>query len=343
MRALFIACALFSGNLLAATSCTFDSVTIPILGGLSLVAREAALPTMISNSWHEISGVKGSCAGAQAGTGSSYFTIIIRPGATVTAQEFTFQGGVYKIINTSIKGVGMIVATQLRNSGYYRPLTLGEYVPDGGVVGVTPVDSMMSYRVRFVATEILQPGIINIPATILVSHGIHIRFESKYYGWGYIWAQAATLNVTYPSCKLSVPGAVKLPKLDIGSLVNAKATAGETPFSIDLDCGAGTSSVSAKYTLTDISFPTNTSSALGLAKVPDSASGFAIEVLENGLPVGFGPDSSTIGTINQRDFGNITSAGGRIRKSFTARYIRATPPFVAGKVNAGMTITMSYQ
>ena len=141
-------------------------------------------------------------------------------------------------------------------------------------------------------------------------------------------------------CAVSV--LVRLPSgADI--VPNSPELLGGSPFSIDLDCGAVASNLNVKYTLTDISSPTNTSSTLGLANVPDSASGFAIQVLENGLPVSFGPDSSAIGTTNQRDFGKLTSAGGRLGKSFTVRYLRTTAPVVAGKVKAGMTITMSYQ
>ena len=336
MRTLLLVSAIFSGNLLAATTCTFDNVTIPT-PALSLAAREAALPTVISNSWHEVSGVFGKCIDYPL---KADFYSLANSLLTNTAKTLNFERSEYAIYNSGVKGVGIIMAAGHWSSPHVPFMSSEIKIWSSNTEFNSPfVESR--FRIRFVATELLQPGIINIPPVTVMRHGIHL--PGNYYGWGSITTQGATLDVKYPSCKLSVPGVVKLPKVDIGSLENAKATAGETPFSIDLDCGAGASSVNAKYTLTDISFPTNTSSSLGLAKVPDSASGFAIEVLENGLPVGFGPDSSTIGTINQRDFGNITSAGGRIRKSFTARYIRATPPFVAGKVNAGMTITMSYQ
>lgn len=340
MRALFIACALFSGNLLAATSCTFDDATISI-PALSLEARDVALPTVISNSWHESAGtILGVCKDIPSK--SDFFSYANNVVAR-TAQTLVFEGSSYIIHDSGVKGVGIIMAAGDVNDSYVPFMSSAEIRMWTSNTGIIAPAARGKYRIRFVATERLQPGTINIPSITVMRHGIYVYVDNYYYGFGFIRTQGTTLNVKSPACKLSVPGAIKLPTVDIGSLGNAQTTAGETPFFIDLDCGAVASNLNVKYTLTDISSPTNTSSTLGLANVPDSASGFALQVLENGLPVSFGPDSSAIGTTNQRDFGKLTSAGGRLGKSFTVRYLRTTAPVVAGKVKAGMTITMSYQ
>lgn len=149
-----------------------------------------------------------------------------------------------------------------------------------------------------------------------------------------------TVSPVRTYCAVSV--LVRLPSgADI--VPNSPELLGGSPFSIDLDCGAGASNVNVKYTLSDISSPTNTSSTLGLANVPDSASSFAIQVLGNFLSVSFGPDSSIIGTINQGNFGKLTSTDGRLGKSLVVRYLRTSTLFVTGKVKAGMTMTKSYQ
>jgi type 1 fimbria pilin len=335
MRTLFLVSAFFSSNLFAATTCTFDKGTI-LTPALTLAARNATLPAVISNSWHDVLGIIGSCKDGPSNT--KFFSLANNQAAT-TGRTLNFEGNTYAIYSSGVKGVGIIMAAGDGNDSYV-PFTSSEVIMWTSNTGVAAPTAGSKYRIRFVVTELLQPGTINIPAFAVMRHGI---FMSAYYGWGSITTQGTTLDVKYPVCKLSVPATIKLPTVDIGTLESAKTTAGETPFSIDLDCGAGASNVNVKYTLTDISSPTNTSSTLELAKVPDSASGFAIQVLENGLPVSFGPDSSTMGTINQRDFGKITSVGGHLKKSFTVRYLKTATRFVAGKVNAGMTITMSYQ
>ncbi|MHC8308275.1 fimbrial protein [Pseudomonas sp. GT1P32] len=341
MRTLLLVSAFFSGNLLAATTttCTFNDVTIPT-PALTLAARDATLPTVISNSWHEVGGGLGSCKNVPS---TSDFFSYANNVVSRTAQTLVFEGVSYTIHSSGVKGVGIIMAAADGNRPYEPFLLSAEIRMWASSTGVVAASALSKYRVRFVATELLQPGTINIPSIRVMRHGIYMKVDDEYYGFGFVTTQGTTLNVKYPVCKLSVPGVIKLPTVDIGSLGGAQTTAGETPFSIDLDCGAGASNVNVKYTLSDISSPTNTSSTLGLANVPDSASGFALQVLENGLPVSFGPDSSAIGTTNQRDFGKLTSAGGHLGKSFTVRYLRTTVPVVAGKVNAGMTITMSYQ
>ncbi|WP_330210884.1 fimbrial protein [Pseudomonas sp. AM4(2022)] len=335
MRKLLLVSAFFSSNLFAETTCTFDNGTI-LTPALTLAARDVTLPAVISNSWHEVSGVVGTCKESPSKTN---FYTLANNSAGNTGKTLNFEGETYDIYRSGVNGVGIIMAAGDTNARYL-PFASSEIRMWNSNTADAPPVAGSKFRIRFVVTERLKPGIINIPSVAVMRYGF---FINGYYGWGSISAQGTSLDVKYPVCKLSLPATIKLPKVDIGALENEKSTTGETPFSIDLDCGAGASNVNVKYTLTDISSPTNTSSTLELAKVPDSASGFAIQVMENGLPVSFGPDSSAIGTINQRDFGKITSVGGHLKKSFTVRYHKTATHFVAGKVNAGMTITMSYQ
>lgn len=337
MKKLLLVSAFFSSNLFAetTTTCTFDKGTI-LTSALTLAARDVTLPAVISNSWHEVSGIMTSC---KDGPSKTDFYMLANNVAGTTAKTLNFEGSAYTIYRSGVTGVGVIMAAS-DGQAPYVPFISSEIRMWASNTETVYPSARSKFRIRFVVTESLQPGTISIPSFAVMRHGI---FMNGYYGWGSITTKATTLNVKYPICKLSVPATIKLPLVDVGTLENAKSTAGETPFSIDLDCGAGASNVNVKYTLTDISSPTNTSSTLELAKVPDSASGFAIQVMENGLPVSFGPDSSAVGTINQRDFGKITSVGGHLKKSFTVRYHKTAAPFVAGKVKAGMTITMSYQ
>lgn len=120
-------------------------------------------------------------------------------------------------------------------------------------------------------------------------------------------------------------------------------TTPERDFSIQLNCAGGDpgTSTNAYVTLTDNSNSGNRSNLLSLT--PDSgASGVAVQILKDGTPLGFGPDSSAASTPNQWRAGNIPEGQGVFTIPLTARYIQ-TGPLKGGKANAVATFTMSYQ
>lgn len=107
-------------------------------------------------------------------------------------------------------------------------------------------------------------------------------------------------------------------------------------FSLDLSCQSGSN---VYVTFTDNQNPTNSSNRLGLAS-SSSASGVAIQVLKDGTPVLFGPDSSAPGTLNQIPLG--AAPDGKLTVPLAARYIR-TGTLVPGSVHGVATFTFSYQ
>lgn len=298
------------------------------------------LPIIISNTWHDVIGVLGICQGA-AESYPGYGVINNR--IPRTYQSINFEGGSYEIYDSGSDGIGIIMAAGESNKSY-TPFTSTEVVVgDLPPYSLTPTINS-KYRIRFVATKRLPSGITSIPSLNVMRHGFYSPSNGQaYFGWGAITTSATTINVKSPPCKLVAPGTIKLPLAESRYLDKPGMTTGEAPFTIGLDCGIGDTNINVKYTFTDISDPANTTSTLGLTKGSSTASGLAIQVLEGGTPVSYGPDSSMIGTTNQRDFGTVTASGGQLSKSFIVRYLRTASPLVPGKVNAGMTITMSYQ
>ncbi|MBZ5789579.1 fimbrial protein [Burkholderia contaminans] len=120
-------------------------------------------------------------------------------------------------------------------------------------------------------------------------------------------------------------------------------TTPERDFSIQLNCSGGDegTSTNAYVTLTDNSNSGNQSNLLSLT--PDSkASGVAVQILKDGAPLRFGPDSSAPSNPGQWKAGNIPQGQGVFTIPLTARYIQ-TGTLKGGKANAVATFTMSYQ
>ncbi|KVF19287.1 adhesin [Burkholderia cepacia] len=121
------------------------------------------------------------------------------------------------------------------------------------------------------------------------------------------------------------------------------STTPERDFSIQLNCTGGDlgTSTNAYVTLTDNSNSGNRSNRLSLT--PNSeASGVAVQILRNGSPLNFGPDSSAPSNPNQWKAGNIPQGQGVFTIPLTARYIQ-TGTLKGGTANAVATFTMSYQ
>lgn len=120
-------------------------------------------------------------------------------------------------------------------------------------------------------------------------------------------------------------------------------TTPERDFSIQLNCSGGDqgTSTNAYVTLTDNSNNGNRSNLLSLTPT-SKATGVAVQILKDGKPLSFGPDSSSAGNPNQWKAGNIPEGQGVFTIPLTARYIQ-TGTLKGGTANAVATFTMSYQ
>lgn len=146
-----------------------------------------------------------------------------------------------------------------------------------------------------------------------------------------------TIGTLPRSCSVTTGDTgVYLDKVRTSQLASPGLTAGDKAFTVGLRCSAGTN---VYVTLTDMTDPGNMGNQLTLA--PEStASGIKLRLLRsNGVPVSFGPDSSTIGNQNQWYLG---ASGSTTGIPLTAQYI-STGPVKAGVVKGRASFTLSYQ
>ncbi|MEB2487542.1 fimbrial protein [Burkholderia multivorans] len=146
-----------------------------------------------------------------------------------------------------------------------------------------------------------------------------------------------TITAIPQSCRATFPDTpVQLDSVQTSRLPTPGSTAGDKPFHVGLSCSSGTN---VYVTLTDLSNPGNTSDQLTLAP-GSTASGVRLRLLRpGGVPVSFGPDSSSAGNLNQWYLGPSGSTTGI---SLTAQYI-STGQVKAGSVKGLASFTLSYQ
>lgn len=128
---------------------------------------------------------------------------------------------------------------------------------------------------------------------------------------------------------------VTLPSVPASQLSPAGSTAGDTAFSIGLNCATGSN---VHVTLTDLTTPGNRTAQLSLSP-SSTAQGVQLRILKGGSPLSFGPDSALPGTTNQFSIGASSGLGS---VDLTAQYI-STGTVSPGSVSAVATFTMSYQ
>jgi type 1 fimbria pilin len=145
--------------------------------------------------------------------------------------------------------------------------------------------------------------------------------------------------ITASACSVTTPSiSVDLQSVNASAFQQVGDTAGSQATSINLNCPAST--IRIFVTLTDSSNPTNISNILSL-KQESTAQGVGLQILTDGKPVSFGPDSSAAGNTNQWFVG--ASSGGPVSIPLVVQYIRTASVIRPGSANGAATFTMSYQ
>lgn len=154
-----------------------------------------------------------------------------------------------------------------------------------------------------------------------------------------ILSLANSIQVVSQTCAVTTPSvAVNLgtvPARTFGA-VGSGSTA--VPFTIGVDC-TGVSTMLA-VTFTDAANPGNTSTTLPLSS-DSTATGVGIQILNNGAPIAFGPDSSIAGNTNQVQIGKVNNAPTTL--SLAGRYVKTLSTIGPGSAKGIATFTMSYQ
>lgn len=157
--------------------------------------------------------------------------------------------------------------------------------------------------------------------------------------------QNLTVSPIVPTCEVSTPAiAVGMGSVYIGAFTGVGSLSSAKDFKIRLACSGGATNTytNVHVTLTDVTNPGNTSTVLSLS--PEStATGVGIQILNNGVVRGYGPDSSAPGNLNQWKAGAVSVGTSAFEIPLSARYIQTSETVTEGTANARATFTMSYQ
>jgi type 1 fimbria pilin len=294
-------------------------------------------------------------ANAAVGTVVAAVTVPI-PGATagVTYASCSGSGNIYWAIRAGTVIANRVGTTSVAGIGYTSSLSGGGF--SGNVVMDTTLNatslpgglsapqfqSQLYLTVNLVKTGPVTPGPLTlnpsgssglpgVVAVFFAGDGGQSVFRS-------VLASNAT-SIATSACSVTTPSInVALAPVKTSAFQGVGSTAGTQPLALGLTCPSP--NVRVFVTLTDNTTPTNTSNMLSLK--PDStAQGVRLQILSNGTPVSFGPDSTNAGNTNQWLVG--TSTGGPMSVPLSVQYIESASQVTPGKVDAVATFTMSYQ
>ncbi|WP_447889087.1 fimbrial protein [Serratia fonticola] len=270
---------------------------------------------------------------------SSGITLPTLEGPIIPNLTYTEDGITYPIFSTNIPGIGIIIGIKAMSAAKYTPVTT--------ITTFRPVPSPsqgmgLAIQAKLIVTGRLTSGVYPIARQRLVrvyTNGPNNVTTPE----TDLILNPSTVTITARTCEMLSSTSQNVPLLPVGknqfSGVGTSA-GGEANFSLTTLCGSG---VKLYATMTDGSDPGNTSNILKPAE-GTTASGVGVQILRNGLPISFGPDSSAFGNTNQWYIGTAGSGGS---EPFTiplkARYVQTEQNMVAGSVKARATVTFSYQ
>jgi type 1 fimbria pilin len=160
----------------------------------------------------------------------------------------------------------------------------------------------------------------------------------------------STTVVVGPSCTVA-NSAISVPMgaVPILRFTGLRSTSVPQRFDITLDCkgGAPNSKLHPHVTLTDANDIGNRSTILSLNKATAGgkpvATGIGIQILKDGVPLAYGPDSSAPGNTNQWSAGTIAQGVSQFKISLTASYVQTAAAVTLGQANGRATFTLNYQ
>jgi type 1 fimbria pilin len=334
---------MFSSSVLALCS-DIGSITlsVPENATIDLPVNSIVIGGQLSSSYNEFSSSRffENC-NSPAPDGLLLGTWIESTQANIPGLEYTSAGGVTAdVFPTGIPGIGYALTIADYNGTEY----IGVRYPDNLVFPEAIAVPSYGFKVRatYVSTGLLQSG--SYPGTSSPIANLVVRMAGKgdeFSGRVVIMGPAFQLNVNASSCSVQNPSIlVTLPTVSVSTLMNAEATAGGTPFQINLNCDPN---VSIHATVSDATDTANITDLLALSPT-STAQGVALRIYrDNGQAILFGPDSSERGNQNQWFFSDSGSAGGFFQIPLVVKYVGTGESVTAGSVQSRATITMSYQ
>lgn len=272
-------------------------------------------------------------------------TGIVLPMAAATrpsGHSYTEAGITYPIYNTSVPNIGIIIGVKATLAANYVPVIfpVTSFSPEPN-----PSQGMgLDVHAKLIVTGRLGSGVYTLNSQELFRfyangpEGVGGESDERT-----LILNASTVTIRASTCQLVGGTSQNVPLLPVGKAQfnGVDSTAGApADFSLRTLCGSG---VKLYATMTDGSDPGNTGNTLKPAE-GTTASGVGVQIIRDGLPISFGPDSSASGNTNQWYIGTANSGGSEV---FTiplkARYVQTDSHMVAGAVKARATVTFSYQ
>ncbi len=263
-------------------------------------------------------------------------------GTVVSGVTYTEDGQTYPIYTTSVPSIGIIMGIKATSAATYTPVKRPAifFSPD-------PIPSQgmgIAIQAKLIVTGRLTSGVYSIATQELIrvyANGPEPDPQST--DGSVLVLNASTVTIRASTCQMS--GAttqnVRLLPVSKNQFSGVGTSAGtEANFSLTTLCGSG---VKLYATMSDGSDPGNTSNILKPAE-GTTASGVGVQILRDGSPIFFGPDSAMSGNTNQWYIGTASSGGNELfTVPLKARYVQTETGMVAGSVKARATVTFSYQ
>lgn len=211
-------------------------------------------------------------------------------------------------------------------------------------VAISAISEQPSVKASF---SLIKIG--NIPYVGIPSGPFAYKFADDEIYFEYRFSAASTpIEPKIPTCTVDSQSRnlnVNLGSHSINRFNRTGATTPAVPFSIVLSCMGGDAgtTINAYVTLTDTSNPSNTSTTLSLNSSSEVA-GLGVQILKDGTPLGFGPESFKVGNTNQWFAGSIRQGQSTLNIPLEARYIQTwNNVYGGGRANANATFTVSYE
>ena len=259
--------------------------------------------------------------------------------------------GYSDVYNTNIPGLGIRWWATWRGPNFPIGKTMPITVPaenNAGALGWTTVTSSYTQDiwVELVKTGNISNGLLSIPTI-----NAFLQFQcAPNCTRATISVAGSTTVVVGPSCTLvnsNVP--VPLGAVPILRFTGIRSTSVPQHFDIILECkgGAPNSKLHPHVTLTDANDIGSQSTILSLNKATAGgkpvATGIGIQILKDGVPLAYGPDSSAPGNTNQWSAGTIAQGVAQFKISLTANYVQTAAAVTLGQANGRATFTLNYQ
>ncbi|BBN55202.1 oxidoreductase [Pseudomonas chlororaphis subsp. aurantiaca] len=274
------------------------------------------------------------------------FSYAIPEGAPIAGITHISEGVSYPVFRTGVPGVGYVIGIRDPNSTQWKSIAppQTQIFPAQGTWTVAPGTLGFTAQVKFIAIERIKSGVYSAPLQKVATLRVTTRSGKPMATDVPLYIKAFTLTAATQGCSLT-QGAnqnIRLPSATLQSFAGPQSNSAQSAsFSMSLTCDAD---ISVYATMTDATTPSNAGNVLSIS--PDStAQGFGLQLFKDGdsSPIKFGPDSSSINTLNQWYVGRSASTGTVFRIPFVAKYIRQTEKTKAGTLKASSTITFSYQ